>query len=51
VQGELQERSGGRGPDVCIEAVGIEAHSSGPQYAYDQAKQQLRLQTDRPAAY
>jgi threonine dehydrogenase-like Zn-dependent dehydrogenase len=50
VQGELRERSGGRGPDVCIEAVGLEAHSPGPQFAYDQVKQQLRLQTDRPTA-
>jgi threonine dehydrogenase-like Zn-dependent dehydrogenase len=47
---ELRERSGGRGPDVCIEAVGMEAHSPGPHYAYDQIKQQLRLQTDRPTA-
>jgi threonine dehydrogenase-like Zn-dependent dehydrogenase len=47
---ELRERSGGRGPDVCIEAVGMEAHSRGPQYLYDQIKQQLRLQTDRPTA-
>ena len=47
---ELRERSGGRGPDVCIEAVGMEAHTPGPQFAYDQLKQQLRLQTDRPAA-
>ena len=45
---ELRERTGGRGPDVCIEAVGMEAHSSGPQYLYDKVKQQLRLQTDRP---
>jgi threonine dehydrogenase-like Zn-dependent dehydrogenase len=50
IQGELRERTGGRGPDVCIEAVGLEAHSPGPQFAYDQVKQQLRLQTDRPAA-
>jgi threonine dehydrogenase-like Zn-dependent dehydrogenase len=50
VSGELRERSGGRGPDVCIEAVGMEAHTPGPQFAYDQLKQQLRLQTDRPAA-
>ncbi len=42
--------SGGRGPDVCIEAVGMEAHSSGAQQLYDQTKQQLRLQTDRSAA-
>jgi threonine dehydrogenase-like Zn-dependent dehydrogenase len=50
VAGELRERSGGRGPDVCIEAVGMEAAGQGPQYAYDQLKQQLRLQTDRPVA-
>ncbi len=48
VSAELRERTGGRGPDVCIEAVGMEAHSTGPQYVYDQVKQQLRLQTDLP---
>ncbi len=47
---ELLERTGGRGPDVCIEAVGMEAHSAGPQHTYDMVKQQLRLETDRPAA-
>ena len=46
----LRELSGGRGPDVCIEAVGMEAHSNRPDYLYDQVKQQLRLQTDRPTA-
>ncbi|WP_310369042.1 zinc-dependent alcohol dehydrogenase [Catenuloplanes atrovinosus] len=46
----LLEATGGRGPDVCIEAVGMEAHRPGPQHAYDQVKQQLRLQTDRPSA-
>jgi len=50
VGAELRERSGGRGPDVCIEAVGMEAHSPDASYAYDQVKQQLRLQTDRPTA-
>ncbi|HEX8631517.1 MAG TPA: zinc-dependent alcohol dehydrogenase [Catenuloplanes sp.] len=50
VSAELRERSGGRGPDVCIEAVGMEAHSPGGHFAYDQVKQQLRLQTDRPTA-
>ena len=50
VEAELRERSGGRGPDVCIEAVGMEAHTPGAQFLYDQVKQQLRLQTDRPAA-
>ncbi|GAA2894108.1 glutathione-dependent formaldehyde dehydrogenase [Actinoplanes cyaneus] len=50
VSAELRERSGGRGPDVCIEAVGMEAHAPGPHFGYDQIKQQLRLQTDRPIA-
>src|SRR3954449_8404013 len=46
----LLEYTGGRGPDVCIEAVGMEAHTPGPQHVYDQVKQQLRMQTDRPSA-
>jgi threonine dehydrogenase-like Zn-dependent dehydrogenase len=50
VGAELRELTGGRGPDVCIEAVGLEAHSPGPQYLYDQIKQQLRLESDRPIA-
>ncbi|MFC0534186.1 zinc-dependent alcohol dehydrogenase [Phytohabitans kaempferiae] len=50
VEAELRERTGGRGPDVCIEAVGMEGHSTGPEYLYDQVKQQLRLQQDRPPA-
>jgi threonine dehydrogenase-like Zn-dependent dehydrogenase len=47
---ELRERTGGRGPDICIEAVGMEADSAGPHYLYDQVKQQLRLETDRAIA-
>lgn len=50
VVAELKERTGGRGPDVCIEAVGMEAHGTGALYLYDQVKQQLRLQSDRPTA-
>jgi threonine dehydrogenase-like Zn-dependent dehydrogenase len=50
VAAQLRERTGGRGPDVCIEAVGMEAHTAGPQHLYDQVKQQLRLQQDRPSA-
>jgi threonine dehydrogenase-like Zn-dependent dehydrogenase len=50
VGAELRERTGGQGPDVCIEAVGMEAHSDGPGFWYDQVKQQLRLQSDRPTA-
>jgi threonine dehydrogenase-like Zn-dependent dehydrogenase len=48
VDEELRERTGGRGPDVCIEAIGMESHSPGPQYRVEQLKQQTRvLQTDR----
>jgi len=50
IDGELRERTGGRGPDVCIEAIGMEAHTPGPTYRYEQAKQLLRLETDRPHA-
>jgi threonine dehydrogenase-like Zn-dependent dehydrogenase len=46
----LRELSGGRGPDVCIEAVGMEAHSTRADYVYDQVKHQLRMQSDRPTA-
>jgi threonine dehydrogenase-like Zn-dependent dehydrogenase len=46
----LKELTGGRGPDACIDAVGMEAHGSGPGYAYDRVKQALRLQTDRGTA-
>ena len=50
VDDELREITGGRGPDVCIEAIGLEAHSPGPQFFYDWVKQQTYLQTDRPDA-
>jgi threonine dehydrogenase-like Zn-dependent dehydrogenase len=50
VSAELEEATAGRGVDVAIEAVGMEAHGRGISYAYDQVKQQLRLQTDRPTA-
>jgi threonine dehydrogenase-like Zn-dependent dehydrogenase len=44
----LKEMTGGRGPDVCIDAVGMEAHSSNHlSYAYDKVKQNMHLQTDR----
>jgi threonine dehydrogenase-like Zn-dependent dehydrogenase len=47
---QLRELTGGRGPDACIEAVGMEAHGTGPQYAYDRVKQALHLHTDRGSA-
>lgn len=40
----------GRGPDACIDAVGMEAHMHGPIGMYDRIKQTLRPETDRPAA-
>jgi threonine dehydrogenase-like Zn-dependent dehydrogenase len=46
----LKEMTGGRGPDACIDAVGMEAHSPGLQYKYDRAKQMMRLENDRPIA-
>jgi threonine dehydrogenase-like Zn-dependent dehydrogenase len=46
----LREATGGRGPDSCIDAVGMEGHGTGIQQAYDRAKQALRLETDRASA-
>ena len=50
LQPELRELSGGRGVDVAIEAVGLEAHSPGIDGVYDKLKTNLRLATDRPTA-
>jgi threonine dehydrogenase-like Zn-dependent dehydrogenase len=46
----LQEITAGRGPDACIDAVGMESHTDSPLYAYDRSKQMLRMETDRPFA-
>ena len=46
----LLELTGGRGPDKCIDAVGMEAHGHPGIYAYDRAKQALMLESDRPIA-
>jgi threonine dehydrogenase-like Zn-dependent dehydrogenase len=46
----LKTMTGGRGPDACVDAVGMEAHSHGLQFAYDRAKQAMMLETDRPIA-
>ena len=50
VQEALREMTGGRGPDACIDAVGMEGHAPGVLGAYDKVKQTLRLETDRPVA-
>jgi threonine dehydrogenase-like Zn-dependent dehydrogenase len=46
----LKEMTGGRGPDACIDAVGMESHTPGLIGAYDRAKQAMMLETDRPIA-
>jgi threonine dehydrogenase-like Zn-dependent dehydrogenase len=47
----LQWMTAGRGPDRCIDAVGLEAHQSNRALqAYDRTKQVARLETDRPHA-
>jgi threonine dehydrogenase-like Zn-dependent dehydrogenase len=46
----LKELTGGRGPDACIDAVGMEAHYHGPGFAYDRVKQAMRQETERPFA-
>jgi threonine dehydrogenase-like Zn-dependent dehydrogenase len=38
----------GRGPDSCIDAVGLEAHEPGLTCLYDRAKQAMTLESDRP---
>ena len=44
----LRELTGGRGPDACIDAVGMEAHGTGAMATYDRLKQMMRLESDRP---
>ncbi|PWR11187.1 glutathione-dependent formaldehyde dehydrogenase [Micromonospora acroterricola] len=47
----LREMTGGRGPDACIDAVGLEGHhASAALHAYDKAKQATKTETDRPHA-
>lgn len=42
--------TGGRGPDSCIDAVGMEAHGHTVLNAIDTVKQKVKLGTDRPDA-
>lgn len=46
----LKQLTGGRGPDACIDAVGMEAHGVGMVGAYDTIKQAVRMESDRPIA-
>jgi threonine dehydrogenase-like Zn-dependent dehydrogenase len=43
----LKDTTGGRGPDVCIDAVGLEAHGHSVDALLDYAKTSLYLATDR----
>jgi threonine dehydrogenase-like Zn-dependent dehydrogenase len=47
----LKELTGGRGPDACIDAVGMEAHAHHAiAFSYDRMKQAMMLESDRPIA-
>ncbi len=48
VNARILELTGGRGPDSCIDAVGMEAHGTSPGELYDWAKMGMRMATDRP---
>lgn len=47
VREALMEMTGGRGPDSCIDAVGMESHGFSPDNVIDAAKAAVRLATDR----
>ena len=43
----LKDLTGGRGPDKCVDAVGMEAHhATGALHAYDRTKQAVGLETN-----
>jgi threonine dehydrogenase-like Zn-dependent dehydrogenase len=46
----VKQLTGGRGPDACIDAVGLEAHGATVDAYIDRAKTATFLATDRPNA-
>ena len=44
----LKDRTGNRGPDSCIDAVGMEAYGHSLPFIVDRAKQAMKMATDRP---
>ena len=46
----LDDATGGRGPDSCIDAVGLEAHGASVDAIYDRVKAAMFMATDRPSA-
>lgn len=50
VLNELDEMTAGRGPDSCIDAVGLEAHgATWADHVIDRGMQMVGMQSDRPA--
>ena len=50
LQETLRDLTAGRGPDAVIDCVGLEAHGTGLQFAYDTLKQKTKMAFDRPIA-
>jgi threonine dehydrogenase-like Zn-dependent dehydrogenase len=50
VYDQLKDMTGGRGPDRCIDAVGMEAHGTFADAILDKVKQVMKLQFDRAHA-
>jgi threonine dehydrogenase-like Zn-dependent dehydrogenase len=50
VHEKLNDLTGGRGPDSCIDCVGLESHGTSPDSLLDYAKATLFLASDRPHA-
>jgi threonine dehydrogenase-like Zn-dependent dehydrogenase len=50
VTGRLTEMTAGRGPDACIDAVGLEAYGKSVDAIYDRVKTTMMLAMDRPTA-
>ncbi|HEX8550284.1 MAG TPA: zinc-dependent alcohol dehydrogenase [Abditibacteriaceae bacterium] len=48
---QLKDLTEGRGPDSCLDAVGMEAHGTSPGEIYDWIKMGLRMATDRPNVF
>ncbi len=50
VYNELRAKTGGQGPDACIDAVGLEAHGTTLDAWYDRVKTSTYMATDRSHA-
>jgi threonine dehydrogenase-like Zn-dependent dehydrogenase len=47
----LKQKTGGRGPDSCVDAVGLEAHGMGIWGVYDKAMMTLKMTSDIPTVF